>query len=230
MVVGTLVWFSKVETIFFTFKVLYLREIVLWLSNDLSSIYIWARCCCKGRNSRKAGINAVISLPLLKNTTACEKRPNREMSKVRGGQTEVETGWAVDRVLCPFSDETDLALCHRLTWPQILKKKRRERGGRHTFSSPFLAPLWCLANTNLEASTRRHWFYRKGGDCDLQFIPYVTTSSTAPAQQRHRWSLLIWKVYFSNITIVWYKKNVTSYRQSFIQMWFFCNRQLVQGL
>lgn len=63
-----------------------------------------------------------------------------------------------------------------LTWPQIWKKKtskwvrrnsgerwkgesERERAVRHTFSSPFLAPLWWLTNTNLETSTRRHRYY-----------------------------------------------------------------------
>ena len=69
----------------------------------------------------------------------------------------------------------------------ILKKDNESRWGehrggrlrgereRHTYSLSFFSSLWWLANTNLETSTRRHWFYTRGCDCDLQCILHKTT-------------------------------------------------------
>ncbi len=122
--------------------------------------------------------------------------------KVTGWESEMEGGWtkvATDKSCLSFLRWNRLSSAV-LTSPHmttVLKKengserrrqsRERERMGRgeserRAFSSPFLASLWWLTNTNLETSTRRHWFCTGGCGCDLQCVPSATTKQSLSAE------------------------------------------------
>lgn len=117
-----------------------------------------------------------------------------------------ERGWtkvATDKRCLSFLRWNRLSLLSSplLTWPQFLKKKTRASGGnswerwrgekrehaqaRDTLSSPFLTSLWWLLNTDLETSTRRHWFYTEDVTVTFSDLAYATTQRLFTAQQRH---------------------------------------------
>lgn len=105
----------------------------------------------------------------------CLKRDAGYKVKDRDRERANEGGDSGDRQSCLSFlrwDRLSSLFSPLLTWPQIWKKKRKEKGSgwekgnseerwkgendRCTFSSPFLAALWWLTDTDLETSTKWH--------------------------------------------------------------------------